>query len=292
MLRVCALMLAATLTAGALPHGAQAPGRDVASLLAAVGSSVERYYARAQSVVCIEDVRLQTLGHDLLSDGSSFRRLRYELRVDWESSSDGRAPAATVHRELLKVNDRPPKPRDRPACIDPTPLSPDALEMLLPAKQGGYAFTFAGNGRVAGRMAVMLDYRARQAGPIMIREREGREDCWHVDLPGRTRGRVWVDAETGDVLRLDERLIGIVDVTLPSGPRKRRDPLTVVFERLDSSTVYRPVTFSDPDETIMLPASAESVSVIRNSGVPRLRTTQKFSNYRRFTTAGRIVQED
>jgi hypothetical protein len=30
--------------------------------------------------------------------------------------------------------------------------------------------------------------------------------------------------------------------------------------------------------------------VIRNSGVPRLRTTQRFSKYRRFMTAGRIVE--
>ena len=37
-------------------------------------------------------------------------------------------------------------------------------------------------------------------------------------------------------------------------------------------------------------APIESVQVIRNSGSPRVRKTQVFSNYRRFMTSGRIVQ--
>jgi hypothetical protein len=52
---------------------------------------------------------------------------------------------------------------------------------------------------------------------------------------------------------------------------------------------YKPVAFADPDETLLLPASIDSVTVIRNSGVPRLRTTQTFANYRRYVTGGRLV---
>ena len=263
---------------------------DLAALLAGVGASVERYYARARSIVCTEDVRMQTLGSDLTSDQTSARHLTYELRVTWEASTDGGAPEALVQRDLLRVNNRPPRPRDQPECTDPTAVSPDTLEMLLPAKQSEFAFTFEGRARIAGRPTVMLDYRARKPGPVSIRPREGKEDCWHVDLPGRMRGRIWIDSETSDELRLDEHLIGMVDVTLPKS-RRSLDPLRVTFERLDSSTRFRPVAFTDPDEIVMLPISADSLSVIRNSGVPRLRTGQKFSNYRRFTTEGRIVQE-
>jgi hypothetical protein len=35
-----------------------------------------------------------------------------------------------------------------------------------------------------------------------------------------------------------------------------------------------------------LPAQIDSMTVIRNSGMPRLRTTQTFSNYRRYVTGG------
>jgi hypothetical protein len=65
----------------------------------------------------------------------------------------------------------------------------------------------------------------------------------------------------------------------------------MTIERADSSIEYRPVTFSNPDETWLVPVSIESVTVVRNAGVPRQRTRQLFSNYRRFTTAGRVVSE-
>ena len=47
-----------------------------------VGDYVERYYARAQSIVVDENVIIQPLGLDLRGDGFA-RRLTYELRVEW-----------------------------------------------------------------------------------------------------------------------------------------------------------------------------------------------------------------
>ena len=41
---------------------------------------------------------------------------------------------------------------------------------------------------------------------------------------------------------------------------------------------------------MMLPASIQSLTIVRNAGVPRFRTTQTFSNYQRFTTGGRVVR--
>ena len=64
----------------------------------------------------------------------------------------------------------------------------------------------------------------------------------------------------------------------------------MVIERADTSIRYRPVTFQDPDETLMLPASVETLQVIRNSGAPRVRKTQVFSKYRRFVTDGRVLE--
>jgi hypothetical protein len=82
----------------------------------------------------------------------------------------------------------------------------------------------------------------------------------------------------------------MVDVTVPPDPKRRSMPERVVVERLDSTIVYKRVDFSDPDESVMLPSSKQTVTVVRNSGTPRLRTTQTFRNYRRFITGGRIVQ--
>ena len=269
-------------------HGAQSPASDsLAAVLERAGTAVERYFSRAQSLICTETVSLQTMGADLSNDQTPMRRLVYELRIAWEPSVDGKAPEATIERQLLKIGSRAPRPKDKPGCMDPKEVSPEPLSFLLPARQRESIFTLAGSGRVNGRAAVMVDYRARDVGPIT--STMSSEDCWSIDLPGRQRGRVWIDTATNDVLRIDERLTGMFDVTLPVTRNQRsRDTLTI--ERLDSSTVYRPVAFADPEEIIMLPRSVESVQVVRNSGAPRLRKTQVFSNYRRFMTGGRIVQ--
>ena len=113
-----------------------------------------------------------------------------------------------------------------------------------------------------------------------------------IDLPGRTRGRVWLDQSTGDVLRLGRGIDRPVRVSRPEDASAPARPASsFIVERADSSIAYRLVAFHDPDETVMLPESIESLQVIRNSGVPRLRTTQKFSKYRRFITGGRIVED-
>jgi hypothetical protein len=274
-----------------LLSGDQAVPRDLGGLLARVGAAVERYYARAQSLICVETVRIQSLGLDLIPDTSMARQLTYELRVAWADAEDGKTPEAMVQRELLKIGNRPPRPKDKPECLDPSAVSPDTLEMLLPAKQSDYVFTAAGSTKLKGREAILVDYKARLNGPVSVSAHEDREDCFRIEMPGHTKGRIWIDAQSDEVLRLDEHLNGFVDVTLPANRKQGRGPQPVVFERLDSSIVFGAVTFADPEETLTLPISADSLTVARNAGTPRVRKTQRFSNYRRFITGGRIVDQ-
>jgi hypothetical protein len=284
------ILAAALLPAGVIQVvGSQAGPDDLFAMLARVGRSVERYFDRAQSIICIETVRLQSLGLDLGGDGRLSRQLSYELRVAWEPPPVGGPPAATVLRQLIKVNGRAPRAKDEPGCMDPKAVSPEPLAMFLPAEQQDYVFTLAGRGKVHGRPAVMIDYRSRQVGPVKV---SWRKECFSIDLPGRARGRVWIDVETDDVLRLDEHLSGMFDVTLPPEHRTPGGSPSVTVERLDSSIVYRSVTFREPDEIVMLPRSIDTVTIVRNSGVPRLRTNQTFSNYQRFVTTGRVVQDE
>ena len=64
---------------------------------------------------------------------------------------------------------------------------------------------------------------------------------------------------------------------------------TMVIERAESSIRYRQVEFQDPQEALMLPVSIETLTVIRGVATRRVRMTQRFSDYRRFLTGGRIV---
>jgi hypothetical protein len=135
-----------------------------------------------------------------------------------------------------------------------------------------------------GRTALMLDYRAVAAGEPQI---DWQEDCVTISLPGRSRGRIWVEAATDDVLRLDEHLVGRFEFSVPAKQMRSGWASHVVLERADSTIRYRRVDFQDPDERLMVPASIETVTVFR--GASRTRITQRFSDYRRFLTGGRLV---
>jgi len=290
-MRRVALLIVAVSSIGMIGRAAQTPGRDVGEWMSRVGDRVQGYYARAQSIICEERVRIEPLGFDLLPNGEHIRELVYELRVAWDgpNADADKAPEAQVLRQLIAVDGRPPRPGDEPGCFDRKPVSPEPLAMLLPGKQHEFVFTLKGQGRESGRPSVAIDYKAAPTTqPIEVLR---HNDCYEISLPGRSRGRVWLDRSTADVLRLDESLTGIFDVRMPEDKKTRaRGSTTVTIERADSSISYRAVTFENPDETVLLPASISSLQVIRNSGTPRLRTSQKFSKYRRFITEGRIVQ--
>jgi hypothetical protein len=283
-LGVGAIALAAVTAASA---AAQTPAQSqIGQLLDRISDRVVRYYTHAQSIVCLDTVRLQQLRTDLLPDGFP-RRLTYELRVAWSPpDTPGTLPEADELRKLLTVGGKPPKPGDEPGCMDPKPISPEPLAMLLPGQRNNFVFTLAGRGRTDGRDAVMIDYKSAARGKPEVK---WHNECVSISLPGRSAGRVWVDAETYDVLRIDDRLVGQFDFDVPPTKSNGYQQGYMVIERSQSSIHYREVTFTDPDETLMLPRSIESLQIIRNSGAPRMRITETFTDYRRFLTDAHLV---
>jgi len=265
---------------------------DVSAVLVRVGERVAEYFARAQSLVCRETVSIQTLNPSFTGDGSLARHLVYDLRIEWQPAANpDEAPVANAIREIVSVGGRRPRPDDEPKCMDPKPVTPDPLAMLLPNKQSDFTFNWAGFAKVDGKPAVMIDYRSRESGKPVVTKKD--EDCYEFDAPGRTRGRVWIDQSSGDVLRLDEALTGMVDFDYTDRSRGRMFSSWTI-ERADTSIRYRQLTFQDPEETLTVPISIDRMTVIRNSiGLtltPRVRISQRFSDYRRFVTEGRIVQ--
>ncbi len=289
-----ALPILLTLLTGSMVL-AQSVDRDepLSAILARVGAAVQRYYATVQSVMCTETVTQQTVGRDLAADAAFPRRLVYDLRVAWEPAEDGTVPKPRVHRVLMSANGRAPRPKDKPQCTDPA-SGPDGegesdrLEFLLPGNHHEFVFSRDGQARINGRMAIVLDYRPREKGKPYAERKDGIEGCFSVHTPGFDAGRLWIDRETSDVLRIDQRTAGQVTVRVPPA-RRWESPLDVTLERNDISTVYRPVTFSDPQETVLLPSSSETLVVFRGPVSAGRRETHRFTNYQRFSTGGRLV---
>jgi hypothetical protein len=283
-IRVSALAACAVLALFGGAVLAQGPD-DLVTVLGHVSDRVQHYYGRAQSIVCIERVTVQPVRHDLTPDGFG-KVLEFELRIDWDALTENDVPLeARVIRELRKVNGRTPRPNYEAGCLDPKSGALEPLAFLLPHHRDEYTFAWNGVGRLKDRRTMMLDYKSRAAGPI---DAKWKGDCVSIDAPGRTKGRIWIDETTHDVLRLDEQLTGQFEYRVPREHWGFIGPQTWVIERSDSSVRYRPVGFKDPDETVLLPEYIEVVTVFR--GAQSYRITQSFSGYRRFITAGRIVK--
>lgn len=289
--RTAALVAAATLAAVSATGQSATPTApmDLAGILARVGERVAAYYERAQSIVCTETVQLQTMDSNFTPDPHT-RRLVYELRVSWDKTLDGDQPAdANVLRTLKTVNGRPPKTGEEPECLDPKPVSLDPLSFLLPQHQHEFKFTYKGVGKAGnGRTGVMIDYAPAGKEPPEV---VWRDSCVSINLPQQTRGRVWVDRFGGDVLRIDETVLGPYDIQVPDVQRRKGAVPVMTLDRADSSIRYRTVTFTEPNEIVLLPESIEMMTVIRGSGAPRVRTIQTFTGYQRFVTGGRIIPE-
>jgi hypothetical protein len=252
-----------------------------------VAAYVEQYYSRAQSIVTEETVTLQPLDHSLTALGFP-RTLVYELRVEWDPDAppDKRA---TVVRELVRARGPALGPPKQPDCLDPKSVSPEPLAFLLPEQRRKFSYRMGKSDRVDGRDAVMLEFKP------LVQEKprvDWNGDCAQIELTGRTVARVWADAATSEILKYEERLIGMTDIPAPrERGRSPFLPMWYTVERADTSIRYRPVRFEDPEETVLLPSEIISITVIRDSGMPQLRTTQRFANYRRYVTGGRLVVE-
>ena len=266
---------------------------DIETAVTQIAERVATYYRRAQSLICLEHSTVQPIASNWSPAGMA-RTVESELRVESEGSDGTRLPEAKVIRVVRRINGRTPNERDktdRSGCTDPSALSPEPLAFLLPAQRDEYRFTSIRDGKEKGRAALIIDYVStiRKSSPSLIEDERGHDDCFDWSGPVATRGRVWADASTFDVLRIERHIAGPIDVLVPSMlQRRHRLPPWIVVERDDLTIRYKPVAFTDPEEEILLPESSDSLTMIR-AGLQSVRRTERFSAYRRFLTGGRVV---
>ena len=281
--------------ASAAPHAGQAaggPGTDVGSTLDRATARVEDFFMRAQSLVCTERVHVQPLSYGLSGDGFG-RTVESELRVSWDPEGDGGdASEARAMRQVMKVNGHKPRANDRNNCTTPErhDTEPQVLSMLLPGERENYTWTTAGPARIDGRPAVLLDFREKEALSLEVTVQDDDEDCLTYTLRGGLRGRLWLDAESHDVLRLDQHLTGQANAPMPRILQRRPGASpTMTVERFDTSYRFKRMRFDSPDETLVLPISSTSLRITQGAGTPRTRVTTEYRDYRRFLTGGRLV---
>ena len=271
----------------------QAPS-DIEALIAHVGERVAEYYRRIQRLICVEKSVVQPIQTNGSPDGFA-RTVESDLRVEFEAADGDTLLDATLIRDTRRINGRAPRERDkkdRSGCTDPNPLSPEPLAFLLLPHRGEYRFTSLRSGKERDRAALVVDFMStnRKSKAELVQDERGHDDCFDWKGPIATSGRMWVDEQTHEVLRVDRRLAGPVDIRVSSGlQRQYHLPAWVVLERDDQTLRYKPIAFTYPDEVLLLPESIESLTVVR-SGLQSTRRSETFSSYRRFLTSGRLKE--
>lgn len=266
---------------------------DLEGVLERASARVTEYFARAQSIMCLEKVSLQRLSYGFSADGPA-RFVESELRLSWEPSPDDPTPKeARTLRQVLKVNGHAPRKKDYDNCTTPEQQDSEVqpLSILLPGQRVELAFAYEGRAVLEGRNAIVVTFRETVKPSVDVSLVEDNENCISFDIDGGTRGKIWLDADTHDVLRLDRSLTGLIDIPLPRKAQRIGLVHRWTMERWDSSIRFKPVKFDDPPETLVLPVSASTLQVTRGAGTPRLRTTTQYTSYRRFITGARVVPQ-
>jgi hypothetical protein len=254
------------------------PSPDLAGILSGLAERTQRYYDRFISIICTESVHQQDLRFNLTPRGKP-RMTVYELSVtrDPQSNADG---DFRVERTLQSVNGRPARKNQQPGCTDPKTGTPEPLGFLLAKNQAGFQFSVTGglSGGPAGARAI--DFVESQPKGVTVK---WSTDCFEAQGGGQ-EGRLWFDPQTFDVLRLDVR--ASKPFLIPDSSGFFGLQRGIRLERHEFAMRFARVTFENPDETVLLPESIETLTVFR--GPPSLRTTQKLSNFRRFLSEARI----
>ena len=256
---------------------AQAQQSDLAIILGGLAERAQQYYDRFISIICTETVHKQDLRTNLMPVGRP-RTTVYELSVSRDSSGKD-AGAFRVERALQSVNGRPARKDQATECTDPKTGTPEPLEFLLAHNQRRYRFALAdAAGGPPGARA--LDFEESPPERVRI---TWAGNCFEAD-GGAHKGRLWFDRDSHDVLRVDIQLSKPFLIPLPEASFGVRPAIRV--EKSETSLRFSKVNFQQPDETLMLPSSIDTLHVLR--GVPSMRIQQTLANYRRFLTESEI----
>ena len=251
---------------------------ELSSVLHRLAERTQQYYDRFVSIICTETVHQQELRFNLAPVGKP-RVTVYELSV---SRNPNPKPEHDfrVDRVLQLVNGRAARKHQEPECTDPKTGTPDLLGFLLAKSQAGYLFTLPETTTKGPEGTRALDFIEKVPERVEV---SGSADCFEV-RGGREEGRLWFDPGTFDVLQVDLRLFEPFLVPLPTGYFGLRPGLRV--ERWEARLRFARVNFTQPDETVLLPESIETLTVFR--GAASRRTVQRLTNFQRFLAESTI----
>ena len=158
------------------------------------------------------------------------------------------------------------------ACTDPGESGAEPLTFLNAQNRSKQRFTDAGQAVLNGIPALLVTYVPSVPETPVLRV-SGR--CYRFQA--QSKGKIWIEPSTYNVIQVETELYA--PIVFP--PMKGRNRRKIELRELRTKIRFRPFTFSDPEQTVLLPEFSENEMAIGSTESHRI-TTQAFSNYKRF----------
>jgi hypothetical protein len=241
--------------ATAAPAGAQttaaAPAVVSGTVLARARGQVQRFFDRFSNVACTESLTQLLLG----KNGKPFYRENsvYDYQFQVNTGNGGLSFSET--RDV-----RSPAFRDPGRSLLLTNGFASLLLVVHPMYEASYTFTEEGEEQVGAERLAKVKFTPvpGASSPAALRLR-GR------NYPLPLSGRLWIDPETGVVVKLEAQVDGSMSDVGLSGLR--------------SEVQYAAHQFHEPDETVWIP---ETAVIDVQTPKQHWRNLHRFTNYKRF----------
>ena len=274
---------------------------ELKNLLKRVGERVQEYNDGMFSIAFTEVVRQQELRSDATPKGKSKEFVYESVVLSRASSANQQDAFPVVTRTLKSVDGKLPEQKNLPQrskCVDtnPQPAYADPLTFLMPNNQANFIFSYEGEAELQGRRTAMLTFTTPPVSePVKV---VVKDNCFRLSRGLQRRGKVWIDPSSYDVIQLEWQLAESFSGKIPAGvtrvgilpvfrPRKE-----LSYEKSDTTIRFRPVTFENPKQILLLPTSSESAWILKGGGIAGFRTTTDYTRYRRFVTSVEIKDSD
>ena len=264
----------------------------LARILERVGEGVARYQAELFRIAFTETMRHEELRKDMTAKKS--KEYVFDAIVAREALSeeeDDYYPRAV--RRLRTIDGKPAKSikgRDAAAGIGVS-----SLVFLLPKHRRNFQFSLEGEEQFEGRKVFRIRMVRPGEGPPRV-EWQKRLVGLRFSVFAPNLNFLLVDAETYDVLRYESHLLEPFEFESPraisAGPLGRFGPSRRLrYVARDYVVNFRRERFKDTEQTLLVPSTAEWVNVIEGASKPRTRSTLRFSDYRRFRSDVKVIEE-
>jgi hypothetical protein len=260
-------------------------------LLDRIGERVQRYYTNLLTVSWNNKVRLEVLKEDLTQKEKP-REFEYDviIRLQEPASKTDLFPFYIRESEtLLSVDGKAVKKGQTAKPTDPRPAPMNILTPFLPdAKRFGWTnYTISGVKEFDGQKLLLVEMTSPQRTPPRVEWDDkfrvlGVVHTFQIYGVQYNKGRLWVDPETFDVIRVEGRSDPFE--FLPPGNKQ-----TWKYET-DYMARFRKMKFENPSQTLVVPEALQFVRTITGSRrSPVVRTAHSFTGFKRFLGDTKII---